>query len=138
MTSRRGEREKAKTDHIVRHSADALAVMVARGEDRTDWARGDATTSGEIEREASADGDDLPGGWQGEAIPGLPGRKEPVNLRQVRDDAERKAISKVLSRVDGNMVRAAELLGVSRPTLYDLINRHGLKQSVTIKPDEAC
>ncbi len=64
--------------------------------------------------------------------------KEPVNLRQVRDDAERKAISKVLSRVDGNMVRAAELLGVSRPTLYDLINRHGLKQSVTIKPDEAC
>ena len=62
--------------------------------------------------------------------------KEPVNLRQVRDDAERKAIAKVLSRVDGNMVRAAELLGVSRPTLYDLINRHNLKQSVTIKPDE--
>ena len=71
----------ARTDQLVRHSADALAVMVARGEDRTDWARGDATTSGEIEREASADGDDLPGGWQGEAIPGLPGRKEPVNLR---------------------------------------------------------
>jgi len=62
--------------------------------------------------------------------------KEPVNLRQVRDDAERKAIIKVLGRVDGNMVRAAELLGVSRPTLYDLINRHNLKQSVIIKPDE--
>jgi two-component system NtrC family response regulator len=62
--------------------------------------------------------------------------KEPVNLREVRDDAERKAIIKVLSRVDGNMLRAAELLGVSRPTLYDLINRHGLKQSVTIKLDQ--
>jgi two-component system NtrC family response regulator len=55
--------------------------------------------------------------------------KEPFNLRQVRDEAERKAIIKVLSRVDGNMVRASELLGVSRPTLYDLLNRHNLKQS---------
>lgn len=59
---------------------------------------------------------------------GLPAAvKEPFNLRQVRDDAERKAIIKVLSRVEGNMARAAELLGVSRPTLYDLINRHNLK-----------
>jgi two-component system NtrC family response regulator len=62
--------------------------------------------------------------------------KEPVNLREVRDDAERKAIIKVLSRIDGNMLRAAELLGVSRPTLYDLISRHGLKQSVLIKPEQ--
>jgi two-component system NtrC family response regulator len=62
--------------------------------------------------------------------------KEPFNLRQVRDEAERKAIIKVLGRVDGNMVRAAEMLGVSRPTLYDLINRHGLKQSVVIKPGD--
>src|SRR5688572_11707766 len=48
-----------------------------------------------------------------------------VNLRQVREEAERKAIVKVLSRVEGNIVNAAELLGVSRPTLYDLINRYG-------------
>ena len=61
---------------------------------------------------------------------------EPVNLRQVRDEAERKAIIKVLSRVDGNIIKAAELLGVSRPTLYDLINRYGLKQSVAVKADE--
>ena len=61
---------------------------------------------------------------------------EPVNLRQVRDKAERNAIIKVLSRVDGNIVNAAELLGVSRPTLYDLINRHGLKQSVPVKAGE--
>jgi two-component system NtrC family response regulator len=59
---------------------------------------------------------------------GLPAAvKEPFNLRQVREEAERKAIVKVLSRVEGNMVRASELLGVSRPTLYDLINRHNLK-----------
>ena len=51
----------------------------------------------------------------------------PLNLRQVRDEAERNAVIRVLARVDGNIVKAAELLGVSRPTLYDLINRHGLK-----------
>lgn len=67
----------------------------------------------------------------------LPARElEPINLRQVRDEAERRAILKVLSRVDGNIVRAAELLGVSRPTLYDLINRHGLKPSVSTRADE--
>jgi two-component system NtrC family response regulator len=62
--------------------------------------------------------------------------EQPINLRQVRDEAERKAIIKVLSRVDGNIVNAAELLGISRPTLYDLIHRHGLKQAVAAKAEE--
>ena len=53
--------------------------------------------------------------------------EDPINLRQVRDEAEYKALVKALARVDGNIVKAAELLGVSRPTLYDLINRHGIK-----------
>ena len=71
----------ARKENIVRHSAEVLGAMIARGEDRTDWARIDATTPEEIERQALADGDDLPEGWQGEAILGLPARKEPVNLR---------------------------------------------------------
>jgi two-component system, NtrC family, response regulator len=49
------------------------------------------------------------------------------NLRQVRDDAERSAIIQVMSRVDGNVAKAADLLGISRPTLYDLLNRFGLR-----------
>ena len=49
------------------------------------------------------------------------------NLRQVRDDAERNAVMQVLSKVDGNIVRAAEILGVSRPTLYDLMRRFGIR-----------
>jgi two-component system NtrC family response regulator len=51
----------------------------------------------------------------------------PLNLRQVRDDAERAAVVKVLGRVNGNIVKASDILGVSRPTLYDLMHRFGLK-----------
>ena len=53
--------------------------------------------------------------------------EEPLNLRQVRDQAERTAIANALRRVTGNIAKTAELLGVSRPTLYDLMERHGIK-----------
>jgi two-component system, NtrC family, response regulator len=52
-----------------------------------------------------------------------------LNLRQVREEAERNAVLRVLGRVNGNLSKAAELLGVSRPTLYDLMHRFGLKQA---------
>lgn len=50
-----------------------------------------------------------------------------LSLRQVREEAERRAVISVLGRANGNIARAAELLGVSRPTLYDLMHRFGLK-----------
>lgn len=50
-----------------------------------------------------------------------------LDLRVIRDSAEKRAIISALGRVNGNMVKAAELLGVSRPTLYDLMHRLGLK-----------
>lgn len=50
-----------------------------------------------------------------------------LDLREIRDNAERQAIVAALGRVNSNMVKAAELLGVSRPTLYDLMHRLGLK-----------
>jgi two-component system NtrC family response regulator len=56
---------------------------------------------------------------------------EMFNLRRVRDEAEREAIVKVLGRVNSNISRAAEVLGVSRPTLYDLLDKYGLRTPQT-------
>lgn len=50
-----------------------------------------------------------------------------LDLRTVRENAERQAVITALARTDGNIVRAAELLGISRPTLYDLMNRLQIK-----------
>ncbi|HFE37017.1 MAG TPA: PEP-CTERM-box response regulator transcription factor [Gammaproteobacteria bacterium] len=49
--------------------------------------------------------------------------EQPFNLREVREAAERKAVTRALNHVGGNIAQAAEALGVSRPTLYDLIKK---------------
>lgn len=49
-----------------------------------------------------------------------------INLRAVRQNAEIGAIKTALAITDGNMSACAKLLGITRPTLYDLMNRHGL------------
>lgn len=51
-----------------------------------------------------------------------------LNLRQVREVAERQAVVRVLARTNNNIARAAEILGVSRPSLYDMMNRFGFKK----------
>ena len=51
----------------------------------------------------------------------------PLDLRRARDVAEYDVMVRALARVDGNIMKAAELLGVSRPTLYDLMHHHGIK-----------
>jgi len=51
----------------------------------------------------------------------------PINLRQIREKEECKALVKALARVDGNIAQAAKMLGVSRPTIYDLMSRCGIK-----------
>lgn len=59
-----------------------------------------------------------------------PGEGElPFNLGQVRDAAERGALIRALAVTGGNISRSAELLGISRPTLYDLMEKHGVRGS---------
>jgi two-component system, NtrC family, response regulator len=50
-----------------------------------------------------------------------------LDLRTVREAAERQAIVTALARSNGNIVKAAEILGVSRPTLYDLMKRLAIR-----------
>lgn len=65
--------------------------------------------------------------WEDLGLSASPATEEPINLRQVREEADHKAVLRALARVDGNIAKAAELLGISRPTFYDLMNRHGIK-----------
>lgn len=51
-----------------------------------------------------------------------------LDLHTVRSDAEKRAIQRALTQAGGNLSRVASLLGISRPTIYDLLDKHGLKR----------
>ena len=70
-------------------------------------------------RSIAADDLDLPGGE--------PDAAELINLRAAREIADRKAIRQAMSRTDNNISGAAKLLGISRPTLYDLLKQYRLQ-----------
>jgi two-component system NtrC family response regulator len=52
---------------------------------------------------------------------------EAINLRAARELADRKAIRQAMSRTENNISGAAKLLGISRPTLYDLLKQYRLQ-----------
>ena len=63
-------------------------------------------------------------------LPGSVGASEEelaLNLRAAREVADRRAIRQALSRTDNNISGAAKLLGISRPTLYDLLKQYQLQ-----------
>ena len=49
-----------------------------------------------------------------------------LNLRHVRQEAERAAILRALSMTDSNISAASKLLGVTRPTFYDLLKKYDM------------
>ena len=55
------------------------------------------------------------------------GVRSDLDLRTVREAAERQAIVGALARANGNIAKASDILGVSRPTLYDLMKRLAIK-----------
>jgi two-component system NtrC family response regulator len=50
-----------------------------------------------------------------------------MSLKTARDTADRLAIRRVLARTQNNLSTAAKILGISRPTLYDLMRAHNLE-----------
>jgi len=72
-------------------------------------------------KSVSADDLDLPGnGSSADEV------ELALNLRAAREVADRRAIRQALSRTENNISGAAKLLGISRPTLYDLIKQYQL------------
>ncbi|HKR18166.1 PEP-CTERM-box response regulator transcription factor [Rhizorhapis sp.] len=57
------------------------------------------------------------------------GKDEPdvINLKTVREMADRKAIRRAIARTQGNISGAAKMLGISRPTLYDLLKQYEMQ-----------
>jgi two-component system NtrC family response regulator len=53
------------------------------------------------------------------------------DLRQARARAEREVLQLALARSNGQLSAAARLLGISRPTLYSLLETHGVTAEVT-------
>jgi len=54
-----------------------------------------------------------------------------MDLKSAREALERKMVEKALRRFGGNMTRAAQALGITRPTLYDLMEKLGIKDKAT-------
>ena len=50
-----------------------------------------------------------------------------LNLKHARERADRKVIRHALARTEGNISGTARLLGISRPTLYDLLKQYDLQ-----------
>jgi two-component system NtrC family response regulator len=74
-----------------------------------------------------ADGTQITAEDVGLAEPGNADDDRSLDLRVTREAAEQRAVLAALARADGTIAKAADLLGVSRPTLYDLMHRLGLK-----------
>ncbi|MEO0032730.1 MAG: PEP-CTERM-box response regulator transcription factor, partial [Pseudomonadota bacterium] len=51
----------------------------------------------------------------------------PLNLKSAREATDRKVIRHALARSEGNISSTARLLGISRPTLYDLLKQYDLQ-----------
>lgn len=59
--------------------------------------------------------------------------RDNTSLEEVRNNAEREIIVKVLAQTNANITAAARILGISRSVLYDKMNNYGLRTKVTVR-----
>lgn len=52
-----------------------------------------------------------------------------LNLREVREKTEREALMQALTLSEGNISKASQLLGISRPTVYNLMRKHHISEA---------
>ena len=57
-----------------------------------------------------------------------PSKREIMTLKEARDSIEKEIVMKALTRNEGNLTKTSLELGVSRPTLYDLMEKFGIGQ----------
>lgn len=57
------------------------------------------------------------------------GAVQAVTLKEAREDLEKELVLQAISRNGGNLSKAAADLGISRPTLYDLLEKHGISKN---------
>jgi two-component system NtrC family response regulator len=108
--------------HVTGFASDALAAI-----DRWNWPGNVRELENRVKRAViMADGKlvtaadlDLQEGGEDDA--------QVLNLKAAREKADRKAIRRALSRSDGNISSTARILGISRPTLYDLLKQYDLQ-----------
>ncbi len=60
-------------------------------------------------------------------LEGVTSDEKHFELRHIREEAERQAVQRALSHSGGKISQAADILGISRPTIYDLIKKYSLK-----------
>ena len=89
--------------------------MINKVKRATIMAEGKRVTASDLELECN--------GEQGAA-------NQALNLRQVREEAEKRTIHQALQTTDFNMAQAARLLGVTRPTLYNLTDKYNIATSL--------
>ncbi len=53
--------------------------------------------------------------------------KFPFNLKEAREQMERSLIIRAINYTENNITKASELLGVTRPTLYSLMNKYDIQ-----------
>ncbi len=70
-------------------------------------------------------------------LPPLMGKEQtfaPVKKHNATENDQREQLIKVLEEAGGNRQKAAQVLGVSRVTLWKLLKKHDIKAELHFKP----